>query len=207
MTEKGETPAILFRIALVGDSGAGKTAIMLRYTDDIFYSNTQLTIGVEWKFKTMQHNGKKVTLQIWDTAGQERFSSLAPLYCRKADAVLLFYDVTRLESFQNVEYWSQMIDVTPQCEFVLVGNKIDREQERVVSSELGECRARDIRNGVRHFETSAKDNLNIDTIFEYLVPLMMKNKSKLDPKVGTIELHRTVLDDHKTTKEGCCQKS
>ena len=199
-----EKAVMLFRVALVGDSGTGKTAILLRYADNVFHVNTQFTIGVEWKFKTMQYNGDTIKLQIWDTAGQERFSSLAPLYCRKADAVLLFYDTTRVDTFQHVEYWSHMIDVPPKCEFVLVGNKIDMEESRQVTKEMGAYKAKELREGMKFFETSAKENINIDAMFDHLVPLLVEKKSKKNPNVGTIKLHHTKAEV-KPEKEGCCQ--
>ena len=206
MVEEEEKPSLLFRLALVGDSGTGKTALMLRYTDDIFYSNTHLTIGVEWKFKTMEVEGKKIRLQLWDTAGQERFSSLAPMYCRKADAVLLFFDLTRPFTFEHVDYWNNMINAQPECLFVLVGSKVDMSN-RMVAEESGLSKSNEIRGGVRYFETSAKDDINIDAIFDYLVPLLMKKKvgSHQAEEVGTIKLHGP-KKEKKHSNEKCCSK-
>jgi len=205
IVEEEESPPLLFRVALVGDSGTGKTAFMLRYTDNVFYSNTHLTIGVEWKFKTMDVDGRKVKLQLWDTAGQERFSSLAPMYCRKADVVLLFFDVTRPVTFEHVEYWNNMINAQTECLFVLVGNKVDIGDKRIVE-EAGLKKSKEIRGGVRYFETSAKDDVNIDAIFDYLVPLLMKKKGGTHAEdVSTIKLHN-VKKEEKNAKDKCCSK-
>lgn len=197
---------IMFKIVLVGDTNVGKTAIMLRFTDNVFNPNGISTIGVSWIIKNMIWRGKTVKLQIWDTAGQERFSSLAPLYCRKADAVLMCYDITNLQSFQNVDKWSVKAKIPTVAELVLVGNKIDLDQDRVITTAMGQEKAEALRpEGVRLFETSAKTNASIDEVFNYLVNHLMSMREASRLSNEEVEI---VVDGRPQTPEGnlsCCR--
>lgn len=167
---------VKFRIALVGDSGVGKTAVLLRFTDNIFLSSMAMTIGIDWRVKIIQVDGRKVKLQIWDTAGQERFSSLAPSYCRKADAVLVFYDTTKLDTFQNVDYWLERMGMPMNAELALIGNKIDIEEDRIVTTSMGQGKTQELPGCVQFFETSAKTNANIDKVFQQVVSRLLSKK-------------------------------
>jgi len=100
---------LIYKILLIGDAGVGKSNLLQRYTDDPFSENHIATIGVDFKIRTVEFDGKRIKLQIWDTAGQERFRTIASSYYRNAHGFLVVYDVTNTESFQNVGMWLEEI--------------------------------------------------------------------------------------------------
>ncbi|KAL0144687.1 small GTPase superfamily [Mucor lusitanicus] len=158
----------IIKYIIVGDSGVGKSCLLLQFTDKRFYAGRELTIGVEFgtRFITMQ-DGKQIKLQIWDTAGQESFRSITQSYYRGAAGALLVYDISRRETFEHVSTW--LADVrkhaNPHTTVVLVGNKCDLEgRQRQVTREEGEKFARD--NDIPLFiETSAKSAENVEEVF------------------------------------------
>ena len=122
----------VFKLLLIGDAGVGKSSILLRYTDNTFDEHLQSTIGVDFKVKIANKDGKKIKLTIWDTAGQERFRTLTSAYYRGAQGIILTYDVTRRETFEALNVWLQEVDVySPgggtNVVKLLVGNKIDKK--------------------------------------------------------------------------------
>ncbi|XP_029802180.1 ras-related protein Rab-26 isoform X3 [Suricata suricatta] len=126
---------------LVGDSGVGKTCLLVRFKDGAFLAGTFIsTVGIDFRNKVLDVDGMKVKLQIWDTAGQERFRSVTHAYYRDAHALLLLYDVTNKASFDNIQAWLTEIQDYAQHDAVLMllGNKVDSAQERVVKREDGE---------------------------------------------------------------------
>merc|ERR1712227_374715 len=148
----------LFKLLIIGDSGVGKSSILLRFADNMFSGSYITTIGVDFKIRTISVDGEKVKLQIWDTAGQERFRTITSTYYRGTHGVIVVYDVTNAESFVNVKRWLHEID--QNCEIVnkvLVGNKNDCAAEnKVVETEDARRFAEQM--GITVFETSAKDN-------------------------------------------------
>uniref|UniRef100_A0A1I8BTN2 Ras-related protein Rab-35 n=1 Tax=Meloidogyne hapla TaxID=6305 RepID=A0A1I8BTN2_MELHA len=124
----------LFKLLIIGDSGVGKSSLLLRFSDNTFSANYITTIGVDFKIRTITVKGYKVKLQIWDTAGQERFRTITSTYYRGTHGVVVVYDVTTPDSFANVKRWLHEIETN--CENVqriLVGNKLDEPTRRVVS--------------------------------------------------------------------------
>ncbi|XP_010857421.1 PREDICTED: ras-related protein Rab-12 [Bison bison bison] len=138
------------------------------------------TRGVDFKIKTVELRGKKIRLQIWDTAGQERFNSITSAYYRSAKGIILVYDITKKETFDDLPKWMKMIDkyASEDAELLLVGNKLDCETDREISRQQGEKFAQQIA-GMRFCEASAKDNFNVDEIFLKLVDDILK-KMPLD---------------------------
>jgi len=125
-----DSDILTVKIILIGDSGVGKSATLVRYTDDIFIPEGNVTVGLDWTTKMLDIQGSKIQLKIVDTAGQERYSSLAPMYCRSTDIVLFFYDICNIASFEHVNYWLDKVgDYLDEMEVVLVGNKSDKEEE------------------------------------------------------------------------------
>eukprot|EP01083_Nonionella_stella_P054191 143134_1 len=154
----------LFKLLLVGDSGVGKSCILLRYSDDSFTTSFITTIGIDFKIKTINVNDVKCKLQIWDTAGQERFRTITTAYFRGAQSVLIVYDVTDEQSFLNVRQWVRMIQQkVQQCNMIFIGNKADMEEDRIVTKSRGKELADEY--GVPFFETSSKTDLYVKECF------------------------------------------
>jgi len=156
------------KILIIGQSGVGKSSLLLRFTDDVFDPDQPATIGVDFKVKTIDVDGNLVKLAIWDTAGQERFRTLTPSYYRGAQGAILVYDVSSRQSFEKLEPWLQELQTyatKPNLVKMLVGNKIDKS--RVVSREEGKQFAR--RHGMLFIESSAKSKEGVQTAFEELV--------------------------------------
>ena len=131
------------KILIIGESGVGKSSLLLRFTDDQFDPDQEATIGVDFKVKVIDNNGNKVKLAIWDTAGQERFRTLTPSYYRGAQGAILVYDISSRESFQKVEDWLNELETystNHDLIKMLVGNKCDKEAERRVTKEEGVMR-------------------------------------------------------------------
>lgn len=177
----------LFKLLIIGDSGVGKSSILLRFSDNLFSGTYITTIGVDFKIRTIEVEGEKVKLQIWDTAGQERFRTITATYYRGTQGVMVVYDVSNLDTFGNVRRWLQEIE--QNCDDVvriLVGNKCDAPDKKV-STEEGQALASQM--DIPFFETSAKDNLNIETVFDEITKLvlaMKKNKlAQANPMITT----------------------
>ena len=143
-----EKKEFLYKILLLGDSSVGKTCFLMRYVDNTFQEIHMSTIGLDYKLKTVQlEDGKMVKIQIWDTAGQDRFRSITKNYYKGAHGIVLIYDVTNKKSFENVSNWINQIreEVSDKVTIVLVGNKIDEEEKRVVTTEQGKKMADDFK--------------------------------------------------------------
>jgi Ras-related protein Rab-8A len=125
----------LIKLLLIGDSGVGKSCLLLRYSDDSFTSSFITTIGIDFKIKSIMCGDAKVKLQIWDTAGQERFRTITTAYYRGAMGILLVYDVADENSFNNVRNWMRQIDqnAAENVNRVLIGNKCDVDAAERVS--------------------------------------------------------------------------
>ncbi|XP_005093960.1 ras-related protein Rab-35 isoform X1 [Aplysia californica] len=167
----------LFKLLIIGDSGVGKSSLLLRFADNVFSGTYITTIGVDFKIRTIDVNGERVKLQIWDTAGQERFRTITSTYYRGTHGVLVVYDVTSGESFANVQRWLHEID--QNCDVVnriLVGNKDDDPDRKVVLTQDAERFAE--RMQIQLFETSAKENKNVEEMFLAITRLVLDTKKK-----------------------------
>ncbi|VDP20018.1 unnamed protein product [Soboliphyme baturini] len=155
----------LFKILLIGDSGVGKTCLLFRFSEDSFNNSFISTIGIDFKIRTIELDGKKIKLQIWDTAGQERFRTITTAYYRGAMGILLVYDITNEKSFDNIKNWIRNIEehACSDVEKMILGNKSDMEDRRQVSKERGTQLS--IEYGVKFMETSAKANYNVEAAF------------------------------------------
>ena len=156
----------LIKLLLIGDSGVGKSCLLLRFSDDQFTTSFITTIGIDFKIRTVELDGKRVKLQIWDTAGQERFRTITTAYYRGAMGILLTYDVTDAESFRNVRNWMRNIEqhASENVNKILVGNKSDvPEDKRQVTHAEGKALANEF--GIPFFETSAKANFCVEDAF------------------------------------------
>lgn len=176
-----------FKLLLIGDSGVGKSSLLLRFTSDSF-DTLPPTVGVDFRLKKMTVEGKRVKLAIWDTAGQERFRTLTSAYYRGAQGVILVYDVTRRETFTDLsDVWLKELDLYStyqDCVKMVVGNKVDKENERVVSKQEGINFAR--QHKCIYLECSAKTRINVENCFEELVVKIMDTPNLLaNNAIGT----------------------
>jgi Ras-related protein Rab-1A len=155
----------LFKLLLIGDSGVGKSCLLLRFADDTYTESYISTIGVDFKIRTIELEGKTVKLQIWDTAGQERFRTITSSYYRGAHGICVVYDVTDMDSFNNVKQWLQEIDryATEGVNKLLVGNKSDMSDKKVVEYTVAKEFADSL--GIPFLETSAKNASNVEQAF------------------------------------------
>merc|ERR1719215_815985 len=124
----------LIKLLLLGDSAVGKSSLLVRFSEDIFDENFVLTIGVDFKLKQVERNGRLLKIQVWDTAGQERFRTITPAYYRAAMGVVITYDVTDRNTFDHIEFWIQQLSDhgDENVQRILVGNKWDLSEKRQV---------------------------------------------------------------------------
>ncbi len=159
----------IFKVLLLGDSSVGKTCFLLRYSDDTFVENHISTIGLDYRLKMINLSDNKIVkMQIWDTAGQDRFRAITKNYYKGAHGIILMFDVTSTMSFNNIKNWLIQIkeNTSEKIQIILVGNKIDAVNRRVIPKEESEKVAKEY--GLKYFETSAKENINVQETFSYL---------------------------------------
>ena len=197
-----------FEVHLItlGDSAVGKTSLISRYNGDTFKSYYVSTHGVDSQYKKIKlQNGEEINVKITDTAGQERYRSIAQNYIKKANGILLVYDITNKESFQNVFMWGKEIkdkseDSKP---IILIGNKMDLEDKRCVSKEEGEELAGNYCDGgIRFYETSCKTGENVNEAIDDLVNLVYNKYSG-----NNINEENNIKIDGKQRENGtrCCK--
>ncbi|XBW38243.1 hypothetical protein QEN19_003832 [Hanseniaspora menglaensis] len=170
----------LFKLLLIGDSGVGKSCLLLRFADNTYNSDYISTIGVDFKIKTIKlDNDKIVKLQIWDTAGQERFRTITSSYYRGAQGIIIVYDVTDLESFNNLNNWLQEIDKfgTNGVTKLIVGNKNDLTDKKQVTLEMAQEFAKE-KGGLTVLETSALSSENVEHAFLTMANEIKDNSDK-----------------------------
>jgi len=203
MNSRKKEPAsydFMVKLLILGDSATGKSAIMDRFCESVFSTNHIATIGVDFKYKTVDCEGKRIKLQIWDTAGQEKFRSIVQTYYKGAMGIVLTYAINDRKSFKNVEMWMKEIQTNAAKGVVvlLVGNKIDLTT-RVIEEAEGKQMAQ--KYGVKFFETSAKDGTNIDDLFYEIareIKIRVANDPSLlaqaaeanDPRNGSVRLKK-----------------
>ncbi|XP_071917552.1 GTP-binding protein YPTM2 isoform X2 [Coffea arabica] len=178
----------LFKLLLIGDSGVGKSCLLLRFADDSYLESYISTIGVDF----------------WDTAGQERFRTITSSYYRGAHGIIVVYDVTDQESFNNVKQWLNEIDryASENVNKLLVGNKCDLESQRVVAYDTAKAFADEI--GIPFMETSAKSSTNVEQAFMAMAA-EIKNRMASQPAMNnarppTVQIRGQPVNQ----KSGCC---
>jgi len=180
-----------FKILLIGDSGVGKSCLLLRFADDSWTETHISTIGVDFKIKTLEIEGKTIKLQIWDTAGQERFRTITSSYYRGAQGIILVYDCTDRESFNNVKQWMGEID-RYACENVnklLVGNKFDLVDQKTVDTATAKEFAESF--NIPYIETSAKTAHNVEKCFIQMatdIKHRLSNQGSTSQTTGTVPI-------------------
>lgn len=172
------------KLLMLGDSGVGKSSLVMRWTQDTFSSDLVGTVGVNFKTKRTSVDGEECLVQVWDTAGQEQFHKLTQSYYRGVDGILLVYDIADHKSLDNVSYWVKNIKshATDSVQVALVGNKIDL---RGIDSSIcvDTCGANTLvqKYDLPYFETSAKDATNVDSAFQALVANVVLGRGRGHP--------------------------
>lgn len=195
----------LFKLLLIGDSGVGKSCLLLRFADDTYTESYISTIGVDFKIRTIELDGKTIKLQIWDTAGQERFTTITSSYYRGAHGIIVVYDVTDQESFNNVKQWLQEIDryASENVNKLLVGNKCDLTTKKVVDYTTAKEYADQL--GIPFLETSAKNATNVEQAF---MTMAAEIKNRMGPVPSAADSKQSVKINPSTPVKqgggGCC---
>ena len=196
------------QILLIGDSRVGKTCLIQRYANGIFKEDYITTVGLDYYTKQEMINNLNVSVKLWDTAGQERFKALTPSFFRNAEGVVIAYDVTNSESFDNLKFWissikTNLFEKNIFIPIIIIGNKIDLEDMRDISKDVASAFAKE--NNFKYFETSAKTGEGVDEAFRDLVNQILANSDKNEE--ATIERKSVKIEEKKTEKQkkkGCC---
>ena len=194
----------IFKILLLGDSNVGKSSLISRYVDGLWSDVFVPTIGVDFKVKTLEIGNKNIKMQIWDTAGQERFRNIISSYFRGSHGILLIYDITNKNSFNNLQDWLEVIENNANKNVlkILIGNKNDLEEDRQIKTEEGQSFAN--RNNMQFIETSAKTNTNVTDAFEALAKIMMEFNSDKKPISDQNKKVNVSSGKNLNTKKKCC---
>ncbi|XP_063004674.1 EF-hand calcium-binding domain-containing protein 4B isoform X1 [Melospiza melodia melodia] len=191
-------PERLFKIVFVGNSSVGKTSFLRRFCEDRFFPGTAATVGVDYNVRTVTVDHSQVALQLWDTAGQERYRSITKQFFRKADGVIVMYDITAKDTFTAVKQWLLSIEEATgeNVPVLLLGNKTDNEKEREVPMAMGDHLAKDY--NLIFYECSAYSGYNVEKSVLHLARILKEHEDKVKEK--TIELQSD------TNKKSCCMR-
>lgn len=202
----------IFKILLMGDSGVGKSSLLLRFTENTYSETFITTIGVDFKIKTIDIDGTIVKLQIWDTAGQERFRTITSSYYRGANAAILVYDITNKRSFENIKKWLYEINTSSASSIkaikkIIVGNKADLVDNRKISYDDAKIFC-DILN-IKFIESSAKNSEKINEIFNIITHDLLNDDENNSNKNNVNEIKPSNLNimnfsGSKVQNSTCC---
>ncbi len=189
-----------FKLILIGDSSVGKTNLLERYCDNTFNNYFYSTIGVDFKIKMINYKNLTLKLQIWDTAGQERFRTLTVAFYRGSHGIIIVYDITDKSSFDNIKKWLKDVDmhINNYTKIIIVGTKCDLKDLRQVSYEDAQEYADSL--GILYIETSAKDNINVETLFTTLIQEILISKDVLTLTTNTTN---TTINKIKYENDNC----
>jgi len=198
------------KVVIVGDSGVGKSNLIKRFTTNEFNEHSKATVGVEFLSRSYKINDKIFKIEMWDTAGQERYKSITAAYYKGAKGALIVYDTTSARSFENVDKWLGEIKekAGKDIKLIILGNKIDLKDKKVVSTEQALTRAKEL--DIPLMETSAKDATNVKEAFHDLLKEMYCELSKTLEIVEKQNLENdrnngVQLDvTEQKKKKGCC---
>ena len=199
------------QLLIIGDSSVGKTSLINRYTNGTFKEEYLATVGLDYSSKDEEFNNETVHIKLWDTAGQERFKSLTQNYLRNADGILLVYDVTKTESFENLKDWICSIKQNMETKniflpLIICGNKVDMEESREITKEDAEKFAS--KNNYKYFETSAKTGEGVDEAIRELVNQILNQNGEVDEQKvearKSVQIKSASNENLIEKKKGCC---
>ena len=218
MTEQ-KKEIYIYKIVILGNTSVGKTSFLIRFCDDKFLEDSLTTIGVDYKNKFVKRNNKNIKLNIMDTAGQERFRAITKNLFKEEKGIILMYDVTNEGSFNEMKEWINNIKENTDIEkigIIIVGNKIDLKEKIKINNQL----KTNFENkySIKIYEASAKDNINVNETFIYLVDKMqqlgigqiekssLEEEDEINNKKKNIKLNN-IDSNKKSNKKGCCNKN
>uniref|UniRef100_A0AC34RND3 Ras-related protein Rab-18 n=1 Tax=Panagrolaimus sp. JU765 TaxID=591449 RepID=A0AC34RND3_9BILA len=202
-SNEGQSILTTLKILIVGESGVGKSSLMLRFVDDTFDPEQSATIGVDFRVTTVNIDNQLVKLAIWDTAGQERFRTLTPSYYRGGQGIICVYDVSNRASFDRLGHWIAELDTyctKSDAVKMLVGNKIDVE-DRVVSREEGLQFAK--KHRMLFIEASAKTREGVQFAFEELIEKILQTPGLWEGSGGGLQLNRRNITEETSSTCAC----
>ena len=197
---------VILKFLILGDITVGKTTLLLKYIDNFTPEIYISTLGVDYKTKNIVFNGIKVSLQIWDTAGQERYKVITKSFVKGTDGIIFMYDITQKESFINVKKWIEETEGENPGEVkkIIVGNKIDKEEDRQVTDEMKEKLSKEV--DIDLIEVSAKKGIDVDKVFDILVEKILGNMTteQILKKYGRSWTESSFSSHVARKKKKCC---
>ena len=197
---------VILKFLILGDITVGKTTLLLKYIDNFTPEIYISTLGVDYKTKNIVFNGIKVSLQIWDTAGQERYKVITKSFVKGTDGIIFMYDITQKESFINIKKWIEETEGENPGDVkkIIVGNKIDKEEDRQVTDEMKEKLNKEV--DIDLIEVSAKKGIDVDKVFDILVEKILGNMTteQILKKYGRSWTESSFSSHVARKKKKCC---
>lgn len=197
---------VILKFLILGDITVGKTTLLLKYIDNFTPEIYISTLGVDYKTKNIVFNGIKVSLQIWDTAGQERYKVITKSFVKGTDGIIFMYDITQKESFINIKKWIEETEGENPGDVkkIIVGNKIDKEEDRQVTDEMKEKLSKEV--DIDLIEVSAKKGIDVDKVFDILVEKILGNMTteQILKKYGRSWTESSFSSHVPRRKKKCC---
>lgn len=197
---------VILKFLILGDITVGKTTLLLKYIDNFTPEIYISTLGVDYKTKNIVFNGIKVSLQIWDTAGQERYKVITKSFVKGTDGIIFMYDITQKESFINIKKWIEETEGENPGDVkkIIVGNKIDKEEDRQVTDEMKEKLSKEV--DIDLIEVSAKKGIDVDKVFDILVEKILGNMTteQILKKYGRSWTESSFSSHVARKKKKCC---
>ena len=201
------------QLLIIGDSCVGKTSLLTRYTTGNFKEEYIATVGIDYFTKNETINDKIISIKLWDTVGQERYKALTQNFFKNAEGVMVVYDITKVESFDNLKFWINSIKQNMENKniiipVIIIGNKVDMEDMREISNENAENFAKE--NNYKYFETSAKTGEGIDNAVRELVNQVLNHSNnnldeQKESRKNSIQLNDKKKEKkEKKKKKKCC---
>ena len=188
------------KIITLGETEVGKSSFIIKYVEGKFSSNYMSTLGLDFRQKKIElEDGKEINLQLFDTAGQERYKSISSNLIKKANGILLIYDISNKTSFNSIGKWMESIEEISSSNtiVILIGNKSDLEDERQVKREEGERTAKEY--NIPFYETICKTGINIDEVFLRITKEILNKKGNIDSNRKS-----EILKQHNKNKKSTC---